>query len=129
MRFTKSHEWVHVKDGVGTVGITHHAQKELGDIVFIQLPKVGQKVKAGKELCILESTKAAADVYTPVSGTVIAVNEHIAHDPTLINRLPESSGWLCRIQLSHPGEVEHLLTKEAYQKLIASSNPDADCKT
>lgn len=114
MRFTQSHEWI---DQQGTVGISAYAQKELGEIVYIQLPKIGQLVKAGQEVCVLESTKAAADVYSPLSGKVIAINEAIAQNPSLINRSPESEAWLYRIEPSNPKELDSLMTKEDYRSL------------
>jgi glycine cleavage system H protein len=120
MRFTQSHEWIEVKDQIGTVGISLFAQKELGEIVYIQLPKVGQTVQAGKEIAVLESTKAAADVYSPVSGTVIAINDLVAKDPGLINRSPESAAWLFRLKLSSPAEFDQLMPEDAYLKTLSS---------
>lgn len=116
-RFTKSHEWIEVKGHTGTVGITQYAQKELGELVYVQLPKVGQIVKAGQEIAVLESTKAAADVYTPVSGKILAVNERVLGEPGLVNRAAESSGWLFQIELSHAKELDALLSLSQYQKL------------
>lgn len=118
MRFTESHEWIRINQNVGTVGITLYAQKELGEVVYIELPHLNQQVKAGEELCVLESTKAAADIYSPVSGTIIAVNERLRQNSTLINQLPESDGWLFQIELSHPKELDRLLTTDQYQKMI-----------
>ncbi|MDE3046630.1 MAG: glycine cleavage system protein GcvH [Verrucomicrobiota bacterium] len=120
-RFTKSHEWIEVKGRVGTVGITHYAQKELGDIVYAQLPKVGQVLRAGQEVCVLESTKAAADIYTPVSGKVVAINEKVREEPALTNRDAEHTGWLFQIELSSAKEVDSLLTRVDYDKMIANS--------
>lgn len=118
--FTKSHEWLEVKGVTGVVGITHFAQKELGEIVYVQLPKIGQSVQSGQEICVLESTKAAADVYSPVSGKVIAVNEEVAKSPQLLNREPETSAWLFKIELSNPQEFDSLLSKAEYEKLIGT---------
>lgn len=115
MRFTDSHEWV-MDDG--TVGITIHAQKELGDIVYVQLPSVGAQLVAGKEAAVLESTKAAADIYSPVSGTVIAINEALQESPSLLNTSPEKAGWLFRVQLEDPTQLQNLLTEEQYKKLV-----------
>jgi glycine cleavage system H protein len=117
MHFTETHEWIHVEGSVGTVGITDYAQKELGEIVFIELPKVGEKVKAGQEISVLESTKAAADAYTPVSGKIIAINETLRSAPGTINRHPETSGWLFKIELTKPNELKQLLTKDQYKAL------------
>ncbi|HEY4255078.1 MAG TPA: glycine cleavage system protein GcvH [Chlamydiales bacterium] len=118
MRFSKSHEWVLEEGQLATVGITSFAQKELGQVVFIQLPSIGTVARAGEETCVLESTKAAADVYSPVSGKIVAVNEEAAKDPSLLNQSPESKGWLFKIALSHPNELNQLLTAAEYQKLL-----------
>jgi glycine cleavage system H protein len=117
--FTKSHEWVEVVGKVGTVGITRYAQKELGDIVYVQVSEVGGVVKAGQEICVLESTKAAADVYSPVSGKVIAVNEAVVKEPEQINRFPEAQGWIFKIELAHPEELQKLLSLSDYEKLVS----------
>lgn len=116
--FTDSHEWIKVEGSFGLVGITDYAQKELGEIVYIELPKVGQKVKAGDEISVLESTKAAADIYSPVSGKVVAVNETVKASPGSINSSAENEGWLFRIELSNLKEIDKLLSRSDYQKLI-----------
>ncbi len=116
--FTDSHEWIKVEGSVGVVGITDYAQKELGEIVYIELPKVGQRVKAGEEISVLESTKAAADVYSPVSGKVVAVNEALKTSPASINSSAEKDGWLFRIELSNLKETAKLRSRSDYQKLI-----------
>lgn len=118
MHYTDSHEWIECKGPIGTIGITAYAQKELGDIVFVELPKVGQILKAKQEACVLESTKAAADVYTPVSGKVVAINEALQKDASLINRDAQKAGWLFQIELSNPQEVEKLMTEKEYSALI-----------
>jgi glycine cleavage system H protein len=120
-RFTKSHEWIELEGRKAKVGITHYAQKELGEIVYAQLPTVGQSVLAGEEVCVLESTKAAADVYSPVSGQIIAVNDSVVGHPHLVNKAPESTAWLFQIELSDPKEFDALLTKSAYESLIQAS--------
>ncbi len=114
MRFAPSHEWILVQGNTGTVGISHHAQQELGEIVYIQMPQIGQYIEAGQEACVLESTKAAADIYSPVSGTVTEVNLAVSTDPSLINRTPQSTGWLYKIQLTFPEELDTLLSLEQY---------------
>jgi glycine cleavage system H protein len=115
MHFTASHEWIRVgRDGVGTVGITLHAQKELGEIVYIQLPKVGDHIKVDEEVAVLESTKAAADIYSPVSGKILSVNG----DLKAINTDPEGSGWIYTIELAKSEELDRLLDKEKYFSLI-----------
>ncbi len=121
MRYTVSHEWVALEGKVATVGVTDFAQKELGDIVYIELPKVGQVFKMGEETCVLESTKAAADTYAPVSGKVVAVNETVAKNPSLINRSAEEGGWLFKIELKDPKEWDVLLSQQDYLSLVASS--------
>lgn len=118
MRFTESHEWIELKNKIGIVGITDHAQKELGEVVFIELPKVGAEVKQGEEVCVLESTKAAADIYAPVSGKVTAVNEQLRQNPSLINRAAESTGWLFQLEVQNMSEMDRLLTLERYKALI-----------
>ena len=118
MYFTESHEWLQLKGNAGTVGITDYAQKELGEIVHIELPKVGQKVKAGEETVVIESTKAAADVYAPVSGTITAVNEELRTNPSSINQKAETSGWLYKIELTHPKELDDLLSQEQYRAAV-----------
>ena len=115
MKFTETHEWIDIKDGMGTVGVTEYAQKELGDIVYVELPIVGKEIKKGQEAVVLESTKAAADVYSPVSGKIIEVNQALNDASELINIFPEKDGWLFKIALSDPNEIDSLLDKETYQ--------------
>ncbi len=119
MYFTESHEWIQLKGNVGTVGITDYAQGELGEIVYIELPKVGQKVKANQETCVLESTKAAADVYAPVSGKVIAVNEALRSTPSAINQGAESTSWLFQIEVENQKEFDQLMTKDQYLSIVS----------
>ena len=118
MKFAESHEWIDLEKDVGKVGITVFAQKELGQVVYIELPKVGQKVKAGEEVAVLESTKAAVDIYSPVSGEVLEVNSVLLGQIDLINRVPEGEGWLYKIRLSNPAELQNLLSKEQYECLM-----------
>ncbi len=120
MRYTKTHEWVKQDGSSATVGITRFAQKELGEVVFVELPKVGTSLRTSDEACVLESTKAAADVYSPVSGKVVAVNEEAQKNLSLVNQDPEGKGWLFRIQLSDPKEIDKLLTVDQYQKTVSS---------
>ncbi|MFA6915606.1 MAG: glycine cleavage system protein GcvH [Parachlamydiales bacterium] len=120
MKYTPSHEWIETKpQDYAIVGITDYAQKELGDIVYIELPKVGRLVKAGEQICVLESTKAAADVYSPVSGTVTEVNDQLKDNSSLVNSDAEGSGWLYKIDLSAPNELDSLLDQDAYQARIS----------
>jgi len=114
MKFSKTHEWIEVVDGVGTVGVSNFAQKELGDIVYVELPVVGKTVKAGQEAAVLESTKAAADVYSPVSGMIVETNQFLTEQSELINTSPQNQGWIFKIKLSHPEELDMLVDQTHY---------------
>ena len=116
--YSDTHEWIEVEGETGTVGVTAYAQKELGEVVFISLPEVGRKIEAGHEIVILESTKAAADIYSPVSGTITAVNTKIKEVPDLLNQYPESEGWIYRIALSNPEELSNLMSRKDYDALV-----------
>jgi glycine cleavage system H protein len=118
MHFTDTHEWINVEGDLGTVGITAYAKRELGEIVYLELPAVGRQVKAGEEVVILESTKAAADIYTPVSGEIVAVNEEVRASPELLNQSPEEKGWLFQIRLSNLQELDNLMSQSSYQHLV-----------
>lgn len=116
MKFSESHEWIEVNaDRIGTVGVSHYAQNSLGDIVYVELPQLGKEVKAGEEAAVLESTKAAADVYSPVSGKILEVNTHLSKAPELINQSPEKDGWLFKIMLTDPNELDALMDRQAYE--------------
>lgn len=119
MYFTDSHEWISLKGNRGRVGITEHAQKELGEIVYVELPKLGQIVEAGMEASVLESTKAAADVYTPVSGKITAVHDLLKENIQTLNQDPELTGWIFEIELSHPQEIDRLMTRDEYLALLS----------
>ena len=120
LKYTRSHEWVKTEaDGTVTVGITFHAQEQLGDVVFIQNPEVGRKVRQGEECAVIESVKAAADIYAPVSGEVIAANQEVADTPERVNRDPYAA-WLFRVRPSSPAELAGLLDAAAYAKLAES---------
>jgi glycine cleavage system H protein len=120
LRYTKEHEWVKVEGGIGTVGITDHAQQELGDIVYVELPKTGAQLERGKTLGSVESVKAVSDIYSPVSGEVIEINESLAEAPEKINADPHGEAWLVKIRLSAPAEAGELMTAAAYETYIAS---------
>lgn len=120
MKFTPSHEWIAVTDDVGVVGITESAQKELGEIVYIELPKVGMFVNQGEEVVVIESTKAAADIYAPVSGEIIEVNTAVIEALSLLNESPEKEGWLFRMKITDKEQLEHLLDLEEYRELVTS---------
>jgi glycine cleavage system H protein len=115
-RYTKEHEWVNVEGATGTIGITDHAQKELGDIVYVDLPKVGAVIERGKTLGSVESVKAVSDVYSPVSGEVVAVNELLTSSPEKLNEDPHGAAWLVKIKLSSPQEAADLMSAADYQK-------------
>ena len=119
-RYTKEHEWVHVEAGAGTVGITDHAQHELGDIVFVELPKLGAIVEQGKAFAVVESVKAASDIYAPVSGEVIAINDALTNAPETLNSDPHVGGWIAKIKLSAPEEIDRLLSSTDYQTYLGA---------
>jgi glycine cleavage system H protein len=115
-RYTKEHEWIHVEGDTGTVGLTDHAQKELGDIVYVDLPKVGVTLEKGKTLGSVESVKAVSDIYSPVSGEVTAVNDLLTSKPEKLNEDPHGAAWLVKIKLSSPGDTADLMSAADYQK-------------
>ena len=117
--FTKDHEWIDVSEDVGTVGITDYAQSQLGDITFVELPEVGSTVGKSDSVSVVDSVKAASDVYTPVSGEVVAVNDALADEPEKVNTDAEGEGWLFRVSLSDPGELVSLMDEAAYTTYIA----------
>ncbi|MBI2742879.1 MAG: glycine cleavage system protein GcvH [Chlamydiales bacterium] len=119
MKFTPSHEWIRLEGTeIGVVGITQQAQTELGEVVYIELPIVGKRVKAGDEVAVLESTKAAADIYSPVSGEIVEINTQLKDASEKINTSPESEGWLFKIKLVNPAELELLLDRKSYIALL-----------
>jgi glycine cleavage system H protein len=119
-RYTKEHEWVLVEGDTGTIGITDHAQQELGDIVYVDLPKVGVRVELGKSLGSVESVKAVSDVYAPLSGEVTETNKMLADNPEKLNRDPHGAAWLVKIRLSAPAEVEGLMSAADYEAYIGA---------
>jgi glycine cleavage system H protein len=119
-RYTKEHEWVHVEAGAGTVGITDHAQKELGDIVYVELPKLGAVVEQGKAFAVVESVKAASDIYAPISGEVVAINDALTNAPETLNADPHGAGWIAKIKLSTPEEIDRLLSPTDYQTYLGA---------
>ena len=118
LKYTKSHEWVRTAGGVAVVGITDHAQHELTDVVFVELPAVGRQLKAGEACAVVESVKTASDIYAPVSGQVLEVNAAVVDEPALVNTAPHEGGWFFKIKLSAPAELNSLLTPEDYLKQI-----------
>ena len=117
-RYAKSHEYVHVEGDIGTIGITDYAQKELGDVVFVELPRVGSTLEHADELGSIESVKAVSELFVPVSGEVIEVNERLQDQPELVNTDPYGDGWMIKIRLSDPTEVDELMTAEEYEEFI-----------
>jgi glycine cleavage system H protein len=120
LKYTKSHEWVRVEGATAVVGITEHAQNELTDVVYVELPTVGARVEAGKECAVVESVKAASDIFTPVSGDVGSVNEDLSSAPELLNQDPYGKGWMFTIAMSDPGELDDLLSADDYAQHIGA---------
>ena len=120
LKYTEDHEWIQVEGDVAVVGITHHAQDALGDVVFVDLPEVGKSFAQKDVAGVVESVKAAADVYMPVSGEIIEVNEDLRNDPSLANSDPLGKGWFFKVKLANPSEVDALLDETAYNKFSAS---------
>jgi glycine cleavage system H protein len=118
--FTKEHEWIRVEADQATVGISNHAQEALGDIVFAEVPEAGKQLSKGAEAAVVESVKAASDVYAPVSGEVTEGNPAVADDPAIINRDPEGEGWFFKLKLSDPGELDGLMDEGAYRAWVAT---------
>jgi glycine cleavage system H protein len=121
-RYTKEHEWVKPEGEIGTVGITDHAQQELGDIVYVDLPKVGTTVEKGKSLGSVESVKAVSDIYSPVSGDIVEINEALTTAPEKLNEDPHGAAWLVKIRISAPDEIQQLLTSSDYQKYVGAES-------
>lgn len=118
MYFTQDHEWISVEGDSATVGITDYAQAQLGDVVFVEVPPAGTAVAKGKEAAVVESVKAASDVYAPVSGTVTEANAALEADPSLVNTAPEGEGWFFKLTLSNPAELEGLMDDTAYKAFV-----------
>ena len=117
-RYTDQHEWVRVEGGEATVGITRYAAEQLGDVVFVELPKLGRNLAKGAEAAVVESVKAASEVYAPVGGAVTAVNEALNEDPAKVNGDPEGEGWFFKLKLSDPGELSALMTPDKYEAYV-----------
>lgn len=118
LKYAKSHEWVRVSGDTAVVGITDHAQHELTDVVFVELPELGRQVKAGEACAVVESVKTASDIYSPVSGEIIEVNQPVVDNPALVNTEPHAGGWFYKIKLSQPAELDALLTAAQYSAQI-----------
>jgi len=120
MRFTKDHEWVALDGDVATIGITAHAAEQLGDVVFVETPEVGRTVSAGEAFAVVESVKAASDVYAPISGEVIDANNALAEAPETVNAEPEAAGWFAKVRLSDPAQYETLMDRAQYDAFLAT---------
>ncbi len=122
LKFTSDHEWILVDNDSATVGITPYAQEQLGDVVFVQLPKVGESFDAGAAAVVVESVKAASDVYAPVKGEIVGVNQTVVDDPSLINSDPTGKGWLFKVKIADRSQLDKLLDEQAYKALIAGAS-------
>jgi len=118
VRYTKDHEWIRTDGVVATVGITTFAQEHLGDVVFVELPEIGKRVSQGDEAAVIESVKAAAELYAPASGEVVEVNSNLDGDPSLVNSSPNDKGWFIKIKLSDPDQIDGLMDEEAYKSFV-----------
>lgn len=118
LKYTETHEWIKIMDDRAIIGITDHAQSELTDIVFAELPEIGKTIKKGDELCIVESVKSISEIYAPLSGTVVKVNEKLENSPEIINQSPYDDGWLVEIDIGKKDELSHLLDAVSYKKLL-----------
>ena len=118
LKYAKTHEWVRIAGDTATIGITDHAQHELTDVVFVELPAKGRTLKAGEACAVVESVKTASDIYSPVSGTILEVNQAVAENPGLVNTEPYAGGWLFKLKLSDPGEASGLLSAADYGRIV-----------
>jgi glycine cleavage system H protein len=118
LRFTKDHEWVRHDGDVAVIGITDYAQSQLGDVVYVELPEIGRQIEQGKEAAIVESVKAASEVYAPVSGEIVEINEALAADPAKVNADPMGEGWFLKLRLADPNQLDALMDEAAYQHFV-----------
>jgi len=118
VKFTEDHEWIRIEGDTGTIGITDYAQEQLGDVVYVELPDVGRKVEKGKDMAVVESVKAASEVYAPVSGSVMAINDKLTAEPATVNSAAMGDGWFVKIKLSNPSELDKLMDEAAYKKYV-----------
>ncbi len=117
--YSREHEWIEAEDGIGTVGISDYAQEQLGDVVFVELPEAGSTVVRDSEVCVIESVKAASEIYAPVSGEIIGVNEALADDPGRVNADPYGAGWMIRVKIADPGELDELMDEDTYEDFLS----------
>lgn len=118
VKFTEDHEWIRIEGDTGTIGITDYAQEQLGDVVYVELPDVGRKVEKGKDMAVVESVKAASEVFAPATGEVIEANAALADDPAKVNADPQGDGWFVKIRLANPSELDGLMDEAAYKKFV-----------
>lgn len=118
VKFTEEHEWITVAGGIATVGITTHAAEQLGDVVFVDLPAIGKTVEKGKEAAVVESVKAASEVYAPIDGEIVEVNKSIADEPSLVNSDPEGGAWFMKIKIANPAQLDGMMDRAAYDKFV-----------
>ena len=121
-RFTKDHEWIRVDAGIGTVGITHHAQDQLGDVVFVELPEVGRKATRGETVAVVESVKAASDIYAPIAGEVTEANTALADQPALVNEDAEGKAWFFKLRIADATELDGLMDRAAYEAFVKAAS-------
>ena len=122
LRFTRDHEWVRLDGDLAVVGITDYAQSQLGDVVYVELPEIGRRVEQGKEAAVVESVKAASEVYAPVSGEVTDVNEMLSADPAKVNADPMGEGWFLKLRIDDPAEFDRLMDEEAYERFVGEQH-------
>jgi len=118
VKFTEDHEWIRVDGDTGTIGITDYAQEQLGDVVYVELPEVGRQVEKGKDMAVVESVKAASEVYAPVTGSVTAINDKLSAEPATVNSAAMGDGWFVKIKLSNPAELDKLMDEASYKKYV-----------
>ena len=118
LKYTDTHEWLNVKGNTVVIGITDHAQNELTDIVYVELPEIGKEVKKGEELCVVESVKSVSEIYAPVSGRIVTVNKKLEDSPEIINESPYDDGWLVELEIKDKSEIDDLLDAESYRRVI-----------
>ena len=117
-KYSKDHEWIEIDNDIATIGITNHAQESLGDIVFVELPTIGKQVSSNDEVCVIESVKAASDIYTPIDGEIIEVNEKLNDNGALVNEDPENTAWILKLKISEPSQFNDLMTLSEYQEFL-----------
>ncbi|MCK5260562.1 MAG: glycine cleavage system protein GcvH [Thermoplasmatales archaeon] len=118
LKYTEAHEWLKIQNNIAIIGITDHAQAELTDIVFVELPEIGKEIKKGEELCVVESVKSVSEIYSPISGNVVDVNKKLDDSPEVINESPYDDGWLVKLEIEDKSEIDSLLDVKSYKKIL-----------